>query len=414
MIFVIEALGLTSGGGKAGLMQLLPALARHTEHRFVVILADLPEFASLARPNLKLIVSVKPRSLVAREIHLQRTVPRVCDAERADALLCLGNFPPRHSAVPVVVLLHNARYVSRDRAAQSHCSVRERLVTWYGRRTLQRPPRGARLVVQTELMRRRLLESYPHLTSRVVVIPDRDGLASGSTIGASVENNRGSANDREDGLPNAPFTFLCLANYYPHKNLEALVEACRLLRPANRAVRCLLTIDAAQHPRARRLLEKIGAEKLSNVLINLGQLFGEQVIQAYRSADAFILPTLLESFGRTYREAMRFGLPILTADRDFARDACGDAAIYFDPLRPPDIARRMNEIMESRELRERLSQAGLRRAAEAPSWDEIAAHFIRVLEDAGRRGSGFGVRCSAFTGVGSATAGFLNEDFISQ
>jgi glycosyltransferase involved in cell wall biosynthesis len=392
MTFTIEALGLTSGGGKAGLMQLVPALARHTEHRFVVIVADLPEFASLARPNLKLIVSAKPRSLVGREIHLQRTVPRVCGTERAHALLCLGNFPPRYSPVPVVVLLHNARYVSKDRAAQSHCSVRERLVTWYGRRTLQRPPRGVRLVLQTELMRRLLLESYPHLTSRVVVIPDRDGLAPELTVGASLERNHVRANDRGDGLAKAPFTFLCVANYYPHKNLEALVDACRLLQTENRAIRCLLTIDVAQHPRARRLLEKIGAQKLSHLLINLGQLSQEQVIQAYRCADAFILPSLLESFGRTYREAMRFGLPILTADRDFARDACGDAAIYFDPLRPLNIAQRMTEIMESRELRERLSQAGLRRAAEAPSWDEIAAQFIRLLENAGTRRSELGVR----------------------
>lgn len=395
MTFVIEALGLTSGGGKAGMTQLVPALARHREHRFVAILADLTEFANLARPNVKLIVRRKPRSLVAREIHLQRTVPRICAAEGADALLCLGNFAPRPGAVPAVALLHNARYVSRDRAAESHLSIRERLVTWYGRRMLRHPPSGVRLVVQTELMRRRLLEAYPHLRSSVVVIPDRDGLSPGlsleSSIGASVERKHIEADHRENGAVKPPFRFLCLANYYPHKNLEALVDACRLL--PTRAVRCLLTIDAAQHPRARRLLETISTEELSGVVINLGQLSGEQVAEAYRSAGAFILPTLLESFGRTYREAMRFGLPILTSDRDFARDACGDAAIYFDPLQPSSIAQRMAEIMEGRDLRERLSRAGLYRTAQAPSWDEIAARFIAVLEDAGTRRSEFGARC---------------------
>jgi len=393
MTFAIEALGLTSGGGKAGLMQLVPALARHTEHRFVAMLADLAEFAALARPNVKLIMRPKPRSLVAREIHLQRTVPHICDAERADALLCLGNFAPRHCAVPAVVLLHNAAYVSKDRAAESYRSVRERLVTWYGRRTLRRPPSGVRLVVQTELMRRRLLGVNPHLESSVVVIPDRDALASGISIDVAVK--------RKNGALKAPFTFLCLANYYPHKNLEALVDACRLL--PSRAVRCLLTVDGAQHPRAGRLLERM--EESSNVLINLGELSGEEVTQAYRSADAFILPTLLESFGRTYREAMRFGLPILTSDRDFARDACGDAAIYFDPLRPSSIAQRMTEIMESRELRERLSRAGLRRAAQAPSWEEIAARYIGVLEDAGTRRSEFAA-CSRFRAASPAPLRF--------
>jgi glycosyltransferase involved in cell wall biosynthesis len=251
---------------------------------------------------------------------------------------------------------------------------------------LLRPPSGVRLVVQTELMRRRLLEVNPHLESSVVVIPDRDGFAPGFSIKAV----RSGADNREDSAVKAPFTFLCLTSYYPHKNLEALVDACRLLRTADRAVHCLLTIDPAEDPRARGLLEQV--ETLPNVLINLGRLSGERVIQAYRLADAFILPTLLESFGRTYSEAMRFGLPILTSDRDFAREVCGDAAIYFNPLRPTEIAQRMTEIMENRELRERLSRAGLCRAAEAPTWEEIAAQFIRVLEDAATRRSESGAR----------------------
>ncbi len=403
MTFVIEALGLTSGGGKAGLMQLVPALARHTKHWFVAMLADLPEFAGLARPNLKLVVRPKPGSLVAREIYLQRAVPRMCAAERADALLCLGNFAPRRCVAPTVVLLHNAHYVSRDRAFELQSSFRERLVTWYGRRILRRLPSGVQLVVQTELMKRRLTEAYPRLASKVIVIPDRDGLPSG-LLDASSDAAHVDGTDRSA----VPFTFLCLAQYYSHKNLEALVEACGLLRSAtSSAVRCLLTIDASQHPRAGRLLEKIKAAGLSDVVVNLGPLPADRVAQAYRAADALILPTLLESFGRTYREAMRFGLPILTSDRDFARDACSEAAVYFDPLRPSSIAESMARVIESKELRHRLSHAGLRRAAQAPSWDEIAGQFVRVLEEAAMRRPGFGVRCSELQVGPPAVAGSL-------
>jgi glycosyltransferase involved in cell wall biosynthesis len=44
------------------------------------------------------------------------------------------------------------------------------------------------------------------------------------------------------------------------------------------------------------------------------------------------LPTLLESFGNIYLEAMSLGVPILTSDRDFARWVCGESALFFDPL----------------------------------------------------------------------------------
>ena len=50
-----------------------------------------------------------------------------------------------------------------------------------------------------------------------------------------------------------------------------------------------------------------------------------------------ILPTLLESFSATYIEAMFHGKTILTSDLDFARDVCGEAAFYFDPLNPQSI-----------------------------------------------------------------------------
>lgn len=384
MTFIIEALGLTAGGGKAGLMRLVPALAEHTEHRFVVVLADLPEFAKLARPNVKLVMRRKPRSLLAREVHLQRTVPRLCIAERANALLCLGNFAPRRSAVPAVVLLHNANYVGRDDAAGTRLTLRERAVAWYGRRMLRRLPSGVRLIVQTELMKRRIAEAYPRAGASTMVIPDSDGLPQELVVGEFDVGAAATSKSRE------PFTFLCVAHYYPHKNLEALVDALRLLRPrASQAARCLLTIDASQHPGARRLLERIEAEGLRDALVNIGALSGGKLAEAYRSADAFILPTLLESFGRTYREALRFGLPILTSDRDFARHACGDAAIYFDPQRPESIAGTMAQIIDDAALRGRLSHAGLRMAAQSPSWEEIAAQFVGVLEDAAR---GAGVR----------------------
>ncbi|HXJ93639.1 MAG TPA: glycosyltransferase [Terriglobia bacterium] len=463
MKFVIEALGLTSGGGRAGTLRLLPALARHGEHSFVALLADLPEFAGLERPNLRTILQKKPSSLVAREIYLQRTVPRICEREGADALLCLGNFGPRSSAVPTVVMLHNPHYVAIDASAGINLTVRERLVTLYGQKYLRRIPKGVRLVVQTDLMKRRVFEVAAVPPSRVVVIrdadalpPETEGMEGGSRAelqgkptriaycsdssekGRGFQPRRGAIGQSWALAPEAalkwlqrlktprfpspdggaeslalptcqvchgigqssggevaqqfagarsPFTFLCLAQYYPHKNLEVLVEAMKRLPSfTRRPVRCLLTIQPDQHRGARRLLRRIAHERLDNVLVNIGPVTGARLGDVYRSADAFVLPTLLESFGRTYLEAMRFGLPIVTSDRDFARHLCGEAALYFDPLDAASVARNMARIAEDRELAARLIAEGRSIVQRVPAWEEIAAQFVAVLEEAGREG----------------------------
>ena len=378
MKFVIEALGLTAGGGKAGLMRLLPSLAEQGgRHTFAAVVADLPEFAALARPNLKLIVRKKPDSLLRRHFFLQRTVPRLCAAERADALLCMGNFGPRRSAVPALVMLHNACYVTGI-AASRRATARERLIAAYARRYLGRLPHGTRLAVQTELMKQRVVTTLGVPATQVVIVPDGEALPAESET-ADACATAGPA-DRH-AARRSPFTFLCLARYYPHKNLEALVDAMKLLnaREPGRA-RCLLTIAGDQHPGARRLLRRIATENSGHAVVNLGPLVGQEVAAAYRSADAFILPSRLESFGRTYLEAMRFGLPILTSDRDFARQMCGGAAVYFDPLDPGSVAATMALVKDNAALRERLSSEGRRRAALAPSWSEIGARLVIELE----------------------------------
>jgi len=385
MKFVIEAMGLTAGGGKAGLMRLLPSLARHGGHRFVALLADLPEFAAFegSRPNLKLILRRKPSSLLRRHFDLQWTVPRLCRAERADALLCLGNFGPRRPPVPAVALLHNAHYVSAGPPEPGPgATMRERLVIWYGRDYLRRLPAGVRLVVQTELMKRRVLAVHGQDPSRIEVIPDGDALPPEAKALAERPRRPAAFAAGPDGRQ-TPFTFLCLARYYPHKNLEVLLEALkRLPAHSRRPARCWLTIHPDQHPGARRLLNRIGS--LDAAIENLGPVPPSRLAEVYRAADAFILPTLAESFGRTYLEAMRFDMPILTSNRDFARALCGQAALYFDPLDPDSVARSMAQTMEDAGLHDRLAAGREAVLRQVPSWEEIGDRFVDVLERVAR------------------------------
>jgi ubiquinone/menaquinone biosynthesis C-methylase UbiE len=125
-------------------------------------------------------------------------------------------------------------------------------------------------------------------------------------------------------------------------------------------------------------------EKLEGKIENIGPVPSEMLPQVYHRSDALIFPTLLESFSRTYLEALYFGLPILTSDRDFAHHLCRDAAIYFDHLDADGVAKAMARVMEDSGLRQRLVENGRSILAQTPTWDEIASRLVEVLERSAR------------------------------
>jgi glycosyltransferase involved in cell wall biosynthesis len=373
MIFVIEALGLTAGGGKELALDLLCRLPRFPEHQFIVFVPDVADYRRMAAANVDCIHFTGPSDVISRYWALQRTVPRICADRRADALLCLGNFAPKRAPCPTAVLIQNAYLAYQEPVAEKRLTLREKLIVAYGRRALRRLPRRAQIIVQTPVMRGRLLSLLGSSLdpSKVPVIPnpcDRSTAENGHARRARIHDTQ-------------PFTFLCLARYYAHKNLEVLPQAIQQLASrTSQPFKCTITISPDQHPNAARLIRRIEGQGLGRLFVNEGPVERHALARAYGVADALILPTLLESCTRTYSEAMSHGLPILTSDRDFAHHLCGDAALYFNPLDPASVAHCMAAIMTSHALREDLATNGRRILAALPSRDEVAAQFVAVLE----------------------------------
>jgi glycosyltransferase involved in cell wall biosynthesis len=63
----------------------------------------------------------------------------------------------------------------------------------------------------------------------------------------------------------------------------------------------------------------------------LGYLPQDALWTEYARAKALVMPSLVETIGLPLIEAMQSDLPVLVADRPYAREVCGAAALYFDP-----------------------------------------------------------------------------------
>ncbi len=169
------------------------------------------------------------------------------------------------------------------------------------------------------------------------------------------------------------FRLVTISHFYVHKNLTIIRQVIPLLLKDTRKYEFILTIDENNFSRY--------FSDFKENIINLGPVESKFCPYIYQQADALFLPTLLESFTASYPEAMKMKLPILTSNYSFAKDICGDAALYFDPLDPDDIAEKIKLVASNQHLRDKLIRNGqeILKTFETP--ETRARKTIELLEE---------------------------------
>ncbi|WP_067928574.1 glycosyltransferase family 4 protein [Alicyclobacillus shizuokensis] len=96
-----------------------------------------------------------------------------------------------------------------------------------------------------------------------------------------------------------------------------------------------------------------------------GYLFGDELAQAYASADGFVFPSTTETLGLVLYEAMASGLPIMAAESPATLEVLehGRAGWLFNPLSPDSILATLTDLFTNQRRR----QAVRKRAQELVS-----------------------------------------------
>ena len=95
-------------------------------------------------------------------------------------------------------------------------------------------------------------------------------------------------------------------------------------------------------------------------------------------AQVLILPSMNEGFGLPAVEAAACGCPVIATIASPLPDLLGDGAVYIDPAKDGEIKRALIEVLESKDLRDRMSAAG-RAAAMRLSWTAEAGRLLSVF-----------------------------------
>lgn len=168
---------------------------------------------------------------------------------------------------------------------------------------------------------------------------------------------------------------LYVGNVYPHKNIEKLIEAIKIL---NQPLITLVVVCARNvfSERLKKLITQSGAESFVKMA---GYVPDDELAVLFWEAEAFVFPTLSEGFGLPGLEAMALGCPVICSDIPVLREVYQEAALYFDPVNPADIAEKIKLFLSDKTLREKLKNLGSELAGKY-SWSRMAKETLSVYQ----------------------------------
>jgi glycosyltransferase involved in cell wall biosynthesis len=371
---LVNAINLLGAGAQTIGVSLLPELTSSmSDSSFVLLLPDQDIFRNMEFPRNSEVIFMKRRHGIRNDIHRLRDLflylPYVARQKQSQICLSLGDLVPVGMPCPDLVLLHQPLlvYDNRELGNLHGWSTFKRLyLTTYFAWTSSWP----RFIVQTPVMAARLTKRYGVEGQRIAVISQ--------PVPKHIAQIGGDAAPPPAVISNQkPIKLLFLAAYYPHKNHAILFKVVDELRQRGISdrVQIFVTLDDAAENSAQFRKQ---LENYSDVITNLGKVSWQQVAATYRASTALFLPTLVESYGIIYLEAMACGVPIVTSDRDFARWICQDLAVYFDPLNPVDI---VNAILTLPKIDiQRYQIKAQQHLTTFPrDWDEVARMYAELL-----------------------------------
>ena len=308
-----------------------------------------------------------------RFLDIYFNIEKWCKYYKSDLCFTLGDIGPIQLKIPHIVLLQQAMIVYKGEDYEKYWSFKEKLKFNYTRWHFLKMTQNVDIVtVQSPVMADRLQKVYSVPNKKIRIIP--------STLPSEYNSNISNEPNNDIIKINKECRLLFLSACYPHKNHAIITKVAEELqkRKLDKKVHIFLTIDDSEKL-GKNILKRI--EPYSNCISNLGILPKNKVPGAYKAATALFLPTLVESFGLIYLEAMAYSCDILTSDRDFSRWICGDLAMYFDPMDAISIANTIEnfisnptEAQHKKHIKNRLNDF-------PNSWENVVKQYAKMIKE---------------------------------
>jgi glycosyltransferase involved in cell wall biosynthesis len=213
---------------------------------------------------------------------------------------------------------------------------------------------AAKIICLSEPQKKLIAAKYMLSTESIVVIAN--GVAEEYFI---------TKKKRENIVPRMLF----VGRLVLQKNLSLLIGAVAQMQTS-------VFLDIVGEGEERENIEVlIQKHKLQNIKLH-GKKIGQELIELYRSADIFVLPSLKEGISLSMLEALAAGLPVVASDSPEIRPILGECGVLIQDPTVTNYATTLDAVLSNKETMRKLGVLSAQKAR-LYSWKNV----LSAIED---------------------------------
>ena len=381
MRIAIDLTTVRSTGTKVYSSGLMPALGRLAgEDEFLVFLSpDIADLLAAQLPgNFQLRITTVTSKVVRRIVWEQAVMPQYLLTWQADVLFAPYDISPLVSPCPVLLAVRNPSSALLARGSWSARPIAEQAKAHMHRLLSYLSCRRARLVLYPSAYAARLLGDL------LMVPPDKRTFVHHGIDYDFWSAEQESASVLSQYHISRQRFVLFVSEFYFYKHPEVLIEGFARWRGKtdNTGYKLVLVGKIPDIDYEKNLHQQVDDLGLENEILFLGHVPRSHLAVLYQQAAAFVLPTVMETFGFPFVEAMASGTPVICADTEFARELCGETALYFPAGDSHALSQMLEKVIEEPMVEAYMRETGRCRAKQF-SWECEAQQTLGLLKKVG-------------------------------
>ncbi|MEX1018459.1 MAG: glycosyltransferase family 1 protein, partial [Litorilinea sp.] len=345
----------------SNLARAMPPHLGDQEH--LLLLFDPGRASRWELPTASAQITLRPTPVSPFSLQQQWQIPRALNHSSAQLYHSAYFLIPYAVRQPCIVTIYDLIPELFPQYFGLHTRLRYRLALWLALRNSQH------ILTCSQATRRDLMTNHGVAADQITVTPFGADATFRPQSAETIARTRARY-----ALPERYVLYLGINK--PHKNLVSLLQGWRQLDPTVRQS-TKLVIGGAWDPRYPEAKEAASQLELGESVQFIGPVDEEELPALYTGATAFVFPSLYEGFGLPLLEAMACGVAVACANTSSLVEVAGEAALYFDPYQPAQIARQIHRLVEDAATRQDFAQRALQQAATF-SWQNAAQTTLDV------------------------------------